>query len=96
MILATYEKQPWEVLDCDMSFSNFLQARDDAIGQMSVIAPDGITLLDGVKAPSHQQGVCKFWVAGGAHGRRYKFTVRVETAAGRKVEHEILVKVVEY
>ena len=96
MIVATFEKQTFDEQDYDIDFGPYLSNVDDAIQSLIVIAQDGITLGSGAKSPSHAQGVVKFWVSGGTSGTRYKITIQISTAAGRKLEHEVIIALVEY
>ena len=49
-----------------------------------------------MQAASHNQGVVKFWISGGTSGTRYKITIHITTAATRKLEHEVIIALVEY
>lgn len=96
MIVATFEKQNFDEQDYDIDFNPYLSNVGDSISSLTVIAQDGITLGSGGQAPSHNQGVVKFWVSGGTSGTRYKITIQITTAATRKLEHEVIIALVEY
>lgn len=96
MIVATFEKQNFDEQDYDIDFNPYLSNVGDSIATLAVTAQDGITLGSGDKAASHTQGVVKFWVSGGVSGTRYKITIQITTAATRKLEHEVIIALVEY
>lgn len=96
MIVATFEKQNFDEQDYDIDFNPYLSNVGDSIATLSVTAQDGITLGSGDKAESHNQGVVKFWISGGTSGTRYKITIQITTAATRKLEHEVIIALVEY
>ena len=96
MIVATFEKQNFDEQDYDIDFNPYLSNVGDSIATLAVTAQGGITLGSGGKAPSHNQGVVKFWVSGGVSGTRYKITIQITTAATRKLEHEVIIALVEY
>ena len=96
MIVATFEKQNFDEQDYDIDFNPYLSNVGDSISSINVIAQDGITLGSGARAPSHNQGVVKFWISGGTSGTRYKITIQITTAATRKLEHEVIIALVEY
>ena len=96
MIVATFEKQNFDEQDYDIDFNPYLSNVGDSIATLAVTAQDGITLGSGGQAPSHNQGVVKFWISGGTSGTRYKITIQITTAATRKLEHEVIIALVEY
>ena len=96
MIVATFEKQNFDEQDYDIDFNPYLSNVGDSIATLAVTAQDGITLGSGDKAAIHNQGVVKFWVSGGTSGTRYKITIQITTAATRKLEHEVIIALVEY
>lgn len=96
MIVAKFEKQNFDEQDYDIDFNPYLSNVGDSIATLAVTAQDGITLGSGDKAASHAQGVVKFWISGGTSGTRYKITIQITTAATRKLEHEVIIALVEY
>ena len=96
MIVATFEKQNFDEQDYDIDFNPYLSNVGDRIATLAVTAQVGITLGSGDKAASHSQGVVKFWISGGTSGTRYKITIQITTAATRKLEHEVIIALVEY
>ena len=96
MIVATFQKQNFDEQDYDIDFNPYLSNVGDSIATLAVTAQDGITLGSGDKAASHNQGVVKFWISGGTSGTRYKITIQITTADTRKLEHEVIIALVEY
>ena len=94
-ILAKFQKQPADVQDFDIDFSEWLAAMDDSApgpDGLQVAAEAGITVL----AWTLSLGVVKVWTAGGTDGRTYKITATVTTQGGRVKQAEIKIKVKEY
>lgn len=92
--LATFTKQPADVQDFDIVYTEWLDSLSDTApgpGNVTVISDAGITvdsffLLD---------GIVKVWVSGGTTGQKYKITATVVTTGGRTKQAEITVKVKE-
>lgn len=100
MIIATFEKQPWEEQDYDLDINPYLsEISGDTIASAVITLPDGVSgevsLGTGSQQLAHQGGLVKFWVIGGIHGKKYKLTLRIVTTGGRKKEYEVMVKVKE-
>lgn len=94
-ILAKFEKQPDDVQDFDIDFSEWLTGMaDTAPGPTGadVTVDTGLTIL----ASALNDGVVKVWTSGGTDGVTYKITATVTTAGGRVKQAEIRVKVKEY
>ena len=91
-ILAKFEKQPADIQDFDIDFTEWLTGmQDTAPGPTgaAVVCDDGLdiplfTLVD---------GVVKVWTSGGADGVTYKITATVTTIGGRTKQAEIKVRV---
>ena len=101
MIVTTFEKQPWDEQDYDIDINPYLsEFTGDTIEGVTVTLPDGVSgevsLGIGVQAVAHQDGFVKFWVIGGASGKKYKMTLRITTSAGRKKEYEVMVNVADH
>lgn len=101
MIVANFEKQPWDEQDYDLDINPYLsEISGDTIASVTVTLPDGVSgevsLGIGVQAVTHQDGFVKFWVIGGVHSKRYKLTLRIVTAGGRKKEYEVMVNVADH
>lgn len=100
MIVTTFDKQPWEEQDYDLDINPYLsEISGDTIASAVIALPDGVggevSLGTGSQQLAHQGGLVKFWVIGGIHGKKYKLTLRIVTAGGRKKEYEVMVKVKE-
>lgn len=91
MILATFVKQPADVQDYDIDFTDYLTGLSDTGASAEVVADPGIT----IDSDTLNAGVVKVWVSGGTAGT-YKITATLTTSAGRVKEAEIKLKVKEY
>jgi hypothetical protein len=92
MALGTYTKQPWDVTDIDVDFSEWLATRpSDTLVSATATSDNPALVVDDAVALSTT--VAKVWVSGGASGVTYKVTVRVITDYGRHKEVEVKVKV---
>lgn len=92
--LMTFVKQPREIVDFDIYFSDYFDDLGDGeILASHVVDPvTGITLMTSViVGPS----TIKFWVSGGTSGQKYRITFLATTSGGRKLEADVDVKVKE-
>ena len=101
MIVTNFEKQPWDEQDYDIDINPYLsEFTGDTIASAAVTLPDGVSgevsLGTGAQDVTHQSGFVKFWVIGGASGKKYKMTLRITTSAGRKKEYEVMVNVFDH
>jgi hypothetical protein len=99
MIIGKFTKQPAEVLDYDIDFSEFLADGDTLLstGDPAVpspldvaVTPIGLTL-----GPTFVLGgvTLKQWLSGGTDGIKYKVTVTATSNAGRVKQVEFVIKV---
>ena len=94
MILEKFEKQPRDVKDYDINYSDWLASASDAIS--AVISVDVVCQTE----PSDTSLLCdgtdlattfiKLWMSGGTDGYAYKVTVLVSTVGGRVDESELI------
>ncbi len=94
-ILAKFEKQPADVQDFDIDFTEWLAAMSDTApgpDGVAVEADTGITILSTIL----KDGVVKVWTSGGTDGTTYKITATVSTEGNRVKQAEIKIKVKEY
>lgn len=89
-VLNTYSKQPNDVLDYDLDYSEFLSA-GDSLSNLSTaaVSPSGLT----VHTPLVIGKTLKIWVQGGSAGVKYKVTVQAVTVLGRTKEDELIFRV---
>lgn len=92
MILGTYTKQPADVLDYDVDYSEFLAGIDTLANKTVVATPAGIN----VDQSFIVGGRIKVWLSGGTNGVTYKITVTATTSDGRVKQDEFKVKVKDY
>lgn len=90
-VLATFEKQPAEIQDYDIDFSEYLGDAEDTGASHTVTVPAGITKVSSTLV----DGVVKVWLSGGTNGAKYRITATLTTTGGRVKEAEIDIKVKE-
>lgn len=104
-ILATHKKQPWEVKDYDIDYSDWLNGVSPA-DTLATVVPlvscittpaDTALVVDSVTVSSNR---VKFMVSGGTAGETYKLTARATTNGVdgfvRKDESELKFVLVDY
>lgn len=92
MILDTHEKQPADVLDYDIDYSEWLVELDEVATAQAAVAPTGAVAIDSIVVEPTQ---VKVWLSGGTDGSTYKITVTATTSAGRIKQDEFRLKVKE-
>lgn len=90
-VLGKFNKQPQEVLDYDVDFSEWFSNRQDQIASFSASAQSGLTVLSSALAGN----VVKLVISGGTDGTSYKVTVRVTTTLSLVKEADFLIRVKE-
>jgi len=103
--LASYAKQPAEVIDYDIDYAEYF-ATDDRIDSTGVpaeprnayfnvssVSEVTPTLVVDSTYVIGEGKVLKLWVSGGTNGVSYKVTARVTSTGGRVKEVEFKVKV---
>lgn len=95
MILATYEKQPSEVKDYDIDYTEWLTPAQDTIDDITAVVTseteNSPTLL--IDSIQNTLVVGKLWISGGTAGVKYKVTVQMLTTGGRLDESELIFNV---
>jgi hypothetical protein len=91
-ILGKFTKQPVEVQDYDIDFTEYLASQNDAAISHSATADTGITIM----ASALTAGVVKVFVSGGTDGESYKVSATITTSGGRVKQGDILVRVKEF
>lgn len=90
-ILGKFVKQPAEVLDYDVDFTDWFSNRTDTPGSFIVTAEPGITVVSSTRIGF----VVKIILSGGASGTKYKLTVRLTTSNSLVKEADFVVAVKE-
>lgn len=90
MILGNFTKQPVDVVDYDIDYSEWLTDGDNVQSATIVTAPATDLTIDAVFINDPR---VKIWVSGGINGITYKVTVTTTTADGRVKQDEFRVKV---
>ena len=95
MILAKYEKQPAEVKDYDIDYSEWLGPVADTVASTTAIVTSATEAVPTLEIDSIMESstTVKLWVSGGTGGVSYKVTVRMTTTGGRLDESELVFKV---
>lgn len=89
MNLGTFTKQPVEVKDYDLDYSEWLVAADTVEAAEVTVEPAGLR----VGSVFTQDKKIKVWLSAGTNGTVYKLTVTMTTADGRVKQDEFKVKV---
>lgn len=89
MMLGNFTKQPVDVVDYDIDYSEWLTAGDNVQSTDVTVSPSGLT-VDSVFVNDPR---LKIWVSGGTNGTTYKITATTTTADGRVKQDEFRVKV---
>lgn len=104
-LLGTYQKQPAEVVDYDVDYSDYLPVSDLIDTEADGYTPRSATVLISSTTeavPALERGVIKVidsgktlkvWLFGGTDGGIYKVTVRITSIGGRVKEVEFKVRV---
>lgn len=91
-ILATFIKQPADVLDYDIDYSDWLTEGDNVASVATAVSDDGLT----ISQTAVIDPIAKIWVTGGTAGETYKVTVTATTAEGRTKQDEFKIRVKEF
>lgn len=91
MILGNFTKQPVDVLDYDVDYSEWLSDNDNVQSAEISVTPTGLTV------DSHfvNDPRVKINLSGGTDGVTYKVTVTATTTDGRIKQDEFKIKVKE-
>lgn len=89
MNLGNFTKQPVEVKDYDIDYSEWLTTGDNVQSADVVVAPAGLV----VESVFVNDPRVKVWVSGGADGTQYKLTVTMTSADGRVKQDEFKIRV---
>ena len=100
MILATYTKQPSEVLDYDIDYSPWLLPMGDTLDDIPL--PEVVCLTDPTDTSLecreilHTASEAKLWMQGGTAGNKYKVTIKASTVIGRLDESELVFNIKDF
>ena len=92
MILAKYEKQPAEVKDYDIDYSDWLVPAADTINGITTAVTSETQATPTLIVDYTQVTItlAKLWISGGTVGVQYKVTVRMTSVGGRLDESELI------
>lgn len=91
-ILGRFIKQPNEILDYDVDYTDWFAGRADTPSSHEVVVPAGITLQTTVR----NGNVVKVVLSGGTVGQKYHITVRLTTTSGIIKEADFVITVKEF
>lgn len=95
MMLGTFTKQPAEIIDYDVDYTDWLDGTADSVLSATVTIvsslPADATPLTDLSTYINTQRV-KMWMSGGTNGATYKITVKATTTNGRIKEDEFKIK----
>ena len=91
MALKRFVKDPQEVLDYVIDWSEWLVA-GDTINAVTVTTPTGIVTTV-PSAPSFTTTTTKIWVSGGTAGDSYNIACSVNNVGTRQVERSITIQI---
>jgi hypothetical protein len=88
-ILGKFQKQPAEILDYDVDFTDWFSNRTDTPASFTAVAEPGCSIVS-----ARTDLVVKVVMEGGTAGTKYKITVKLTTTAGlvKEVDFTVLVK----
>lgn len=89
MSLGSFTKQPVEVVDYDLDYTDWLTAGDNVASAVVTVDIVGLT-IDSVLINDPR---VKIWISGGTDKITYKLTVTTTTDEGRVKQNEFKVKV---
>lgn len=84
-IQGKFEKQPAEVIDVVLDYTDWFAERDDAPASIAVTSDTGITIADDSLIANEARIV----LSGGTDGVRYKVTVLLTTNASPAIVKEV-------
>lgn len=90
-VLGRFVKQPNEVLDYNVDYTDWFVDRTDSPASETAVADDGIV----VGSVSRNGNVVKVVLSGGTSGQSYKVTVRLTTTTNIVKEADFIVRVRE-
>lgn len=91
MILGNFTKQPIDVLDYDIDYSEWLTTNDNVENVNVTVEPSGLTVGNTfINDPR-----VKIYLSSGANGTTYKITITMTTTDGRVKQDEFKLKVKE-
>lgn len=94
-LLATFEKQPIEVLDYDIDYTAWLAGNDEIESVVATVTPESGMSADLVLIVDAKTKV-KLWMHGGSAGTTYTAEITITTTDGRVKQDEVRFRCKEY
>lgn len=92
MNLGQFVKQPDDVLDYDVDYSQWLNTDDHVVSAQVEVEPSGLSVQSSHVFSSR----VNIWLSGGTAGNSHKVTVTATTSVGRVRQDEFRVKIKEF
>ena len=89
MNLGTFQKQPAELIDYDVDYSEWLTTGDNVQSADVSASPSGLV----IESTFINDLRIKIWISGGTDKVNYKITVTMTTAEGRIKQDEFKINV---
>ena len=89
--MSSFAKDPDEKKDYGFNWVPALNG--DTIAGSTWVLPSGLT--EATPAPSFDATTTTIWIEGGTAGENYKVTNRITTAAGRILEEQFTIRLLE-
>lgn len=89
MNLGTFQKQPAELIDYDVDYSEWLTTGDNVQSADVSVLPSGLV----IESTFINDPRIKIWISGGTDKVNYKITVTMTTADGRIKQDEFKINV---
>lgn len=87
MIIETFQKNPYDVIDYDFDFSAWLASRGgDTISGYTVSAQSGLTVSS---VTMNGQSIVRAFIGGGTSGQTYQVSCQITTSGGRAKQAKI-------
>lgn len=93
MNLGTFIKQPVDVADYDILYTDWLSEGDQLVLANYLVEPNTDLAVNNLDIVGDR---LKIWVAGGVSGASYKLTCTVTTLGGRVRQDEFKIKVKDF
>lgn len=93
-ILSTFEKQPADVLDYDVDYTEWLPNGDAVESVAHTVTPSDLEIQGAIIVNGGTR--VKLWVAGGENAKTYKVELTVTTTLGRVKQDEVRFRCKEY
>jgi len=92
-ILGTFTKQPNEVMDYDIDYTDWMAETDFLLSDITTVDGTGLVIDSSIIISNF---VLKIWLSGGVDGATHKITARITTDDGRVKEDEFRIRIKDF